>query len=72
MTLNPFKNHLTTPLESKVQVAFYNVLGQLILNETYTIEALENHLFATNLATGVYQVVIRQEDYNQIIKVIKN
>lgn len=73
---NPFKNgfqlHLTTPLDSKVQVAFYNVLGQLIENDSYTVEALENHLFAADLATGMYQVSIRQEEYNQVIKVIKN
>ena len=64
--------HLITPLSSKVQVELYNSLGQLILNESYTLDELENHIFGATLASGVYQAILRQDDYSEVVKVIKN
>jgi hypothetical protein len=64
--------HLITPLSSKVQVELYNSLGQLIVNESYTLDELENHIFGVTLASGVYQAILRQDDYSEVVKVIKN
>jgi len=39
---------------------------------TVVTEELEKHIFGATLASGVYQAILRQEDYTEVVKVIKN
>jgi hypothetical protein len=41
-------------------------------SDTVVIEELENHIFGATLASGIYQAILRQEDYTEVVKVIKN
>ena len=75
MSPNPFDKsfslQLQSPIKDDVTVTIFDVLGKKLSSETMSIEVLKNAIFGTGLATGVYQAVITQGIYKEIIKVIK-
>lgn len=76
MSPNPFDKsfslQIQSPLKEDVTVTIYDVLGKKLTSETMGVEDLKNAIFGTGLASGIYQAVITQGEYKEIIKIIKN
>ena len=76
MSPNPFDKSFSlqvqSPLKEDVTVTILDVLGKKLSCETINIKDFENHIFGSDFASGVYQAVITQGDYKEVIKIIKN
>jgi len=76
MSPNPFDKSFSLqfqyPIKDDVTVTIFDVLGKKLSRETITIDELENTIFGTGLASGVYQAVITQGENKETIKIIKN
>ena len=69
---NPFSNgfnlHIMTASSGSVTVNIHNMLGQVV--ETYS-DVTEETLFGTKLHAGIYFAEVIQDDFRQMIQVVK-
>jgi hypothetical protein len=70
---NTFENSVTfeviTAEQSPINVQIFDLLGKLVEQGDFSVEGIKDHLFGTQLSTGVYQAIITQG--NQKSKHIK-
>lgn len=72
---NTFENSITfeviTAEQSTINVQIFDLLGKLVEQGDFSVESIKDHLFGTQLSTGVYQAVITQESQKSVQKIIK-
>lgn len=78
VTLSPnpfdkgFSLQLQSPLKDDVTVTVFDVVGKKLSSENIPFEMLKNTIFDAGLSSGVYQAVITQGAYKEVIKIIKH
>lgn len=72
---NPYNDEFTLELKtqrnSPIQVRVYDMLGKLIENQLVNIEELHEYGFGKKYASGVYNVIVTQDEKIDTIRVIK-
>jgi hypothetical protein len=72
---NPFANNfmldVTTSSRSVVGVKVYDMIGRLIEQREVSVSDLENATIGDRYPSGVYNVVVSQEDSVQTVRVVK-
>jgi Secretion system C-terminal sorting domain len=72
---NPFTDefnlHLNTVHPSDINVKVYNMLGKLIDNQTVLFDSIARIQLGSNFPSGIYNVVITQNENTQTLKIIK-
>jgi Secretion system C-terminal sorting domain/Putative metal-binding motif len=68
---NNFKFDLNTLAKSAVQIKVYDMLGKLIESKNVAFSELENLEIGSNYTSGIYNVIVSQEDNTQMLRVIK-
>ena len=57
--------------ESAIQIKVYDMLGRLVESKTMEMSELENLQIGAKYMSGVYNVIVSQEDNTQTVRVIK-
>jgi hypothetical protein len=72
---NPFAEgfmlDVKTSAQSTIQIRVYDMLGKLIENKKVEVSEMENLEIGSNYTSGVYNVIVSQENNIQTIRVIK-
>ena len=72
---NPFANNflikLTTASESMVAIKVYDMIGRLVEQREAKVSDLENTTIGNNFPSGVYNVVVTQNEEVQTLRVVK-
>ncbi|MCF6130768.1 ELWxxDGT repeat protein [Flavobacterium wongokense] len=72
---NPFANNfnldIKTSSQSMVNVKVYDIVGRLIEQRNVSISDLKGTSVGDNYPTGVYNVVVSQEDQTSTVRVVK-
>ncbi len=72
---NPFANNfmldVKTASQSNVNVKVYDMVGRLIEQRDVRVSDMENTTIGTQYPSGVYNVVVSQEDSVQTVRVVK-
>ncbi len=73
---NPFKNDLTIQWKTTQKaslIRIYDALGRMVLEqESESFEQDTEHLFLTNLSSGLYFLEVRQGPFYQLEKILKH
>lgn len=73
---NPFKDsfklNITTSSEESITIKVYDMLGKLIEDSNIEASQLESLEIGSKLATGIYNVVVKQGINEKTVRVIKN
>jgi trimeric autotransporter adhesin len=72
---NPFANNfmldVTTTSQSSVNVKVYDMVGRLIEQRAVSVSDMETTTIGDQYPSGVYNVVVSQEDSVQTVRVVK-
>ena len=72
---NPFTDefnlHLTSNYSGDINIKVYNMLGKLIDNQTVLFDSVARIQVGSNFPSGIYNVVITQNENTQSLKIIK-
>ena len=72
---NPFANNfmldVKTSSQSVVSLKVYDMIGRLIEQRTVSVSDIENTSIGDRYPSGVYNVVVSQEDNVQTVRVVK-
>lgn len=72
---NPFANtfmfDIKTKEQSTIQIKVYDILGKLIENRNVEVSEITNLEIGVNYPSGIYNVIVSQEDKTQTVRVIK-
>jgi hypothetical protein len=72
---NPFANNfmldVKTTSQSSVNLKVYDMVGRLIEQRDVTISDMETTTIGDRYPSGVYNVVVSQEDSVQTVRVVK-
>jgi hypothetical protein len=66
-----FSLAVKTSAQSTIQIRVFDMLGKLIENKNVEASDVENLEIGTNYPSGVYNVIVNQEDNTQTLRVIK-
>ena len=73
---NPFKTDFEIAFKSKdeddIVIQIFDALGKEIENHKIQISELKNQRFGSDYTSGIYFIHLKQNENNQIIKVVKN
>ncbi len=72
---NTFEKSITfeviTAEQTTIKVQIFDLLGKLVEQGDFSVESIKDHLFGTQLSTGIYQAVITQGNQRDVQKIIK-
>ena len=72
---NPFKEtfnlNITSSRDSKVNFSVYDMLGRLIEQREVNIGDVNKMQLGNNYPTGIYNIIVNQDDNTQIQRMIK-
>jgi hypothetical protein len=72
---NTFENsvifEVITAEQTTIKVQIFDLLGKLVEQGDFSVESIKDHLFGTQLSTGIYQAVITQGNQRDVQKIIK-
>ncbi|RYG94185.1 MAG: T9SS type A sorting domain-containing protein, partial [Alphaproteobacteria bacterium] len=66
-----FSLDLETSSEERVQVKVYDMIGKIIDDQSFEVNAIEMQQFGQRYASGVYNVIVRQGEVIKTLRVIK-
>jgi hypothetical protein len=72
---NPFSNafniNITSPINSDIQMKVYDMVGRLVEQKNYSVSDLRNISIGNNYQSGIYNVIISQNEFVKTVRVIK-
>ena len=69
--VDSFQIDVTTESKEPVLIQVYDLLGRLIENKQTTIDELYNLQLGNSYPSGVYQVIVKQENNLKTLRIIK-
>ncbi|RZJ69254.1 MopE-related protein [Flavobacterium sp.] len=66
-----FAFDMTTSSEEKVQIKVYDMIGKLVENREFAVDAIENEQFGERYPSGVYNIILAQGTSVKTMRVIK-
>ena len=69
--MESFALDVDLPTEDKVQVRVYDMLGKVVETRTFEAVETETQQFGSNLAAGVYNIVVTQGENVKSLRIIK-
>ncbi|MBS1534700.1 MAG: T9SS type A sorting domain-containing protein [Bacteroidetes bacterium] len=68
---NNFKLNLNTSSSNQISVKVFDMLGRLIENSVVPYEEIGSYEYGNNLNSGIYNIVVTQDDNLKTLRVIK-
>ena len=73
---NPFETafnlNLETPSKEEVTIAVYDMMGKLVETQQVNPTEVANLQIGNNFASGIYNVMVSQEDNAKAVRLIRN